>query len=35
MKFFGKWPGNKNDLDRIKERIDNDRKKFKTRAVKF
>lgn len=35
MKFFGKWPGDKNDLDKIKERINSDRKKFKLREVKF
>ena len=35
MKFFGKWPGDKNDLDRIKRMIENDRKKLKLREVNF
>ena len=35
MKFFGKWPGDKNDLDKIKKIIDTDRKKFKLREVNF
>ena len=35
MKFFGKWPGDKNDLDKIKKRINEDRKNFKLKEAKF
>ena len=35
MKFFGKWPGDKKDLDKIEEVINKDRKKFKLREVRF
>jgi len=35
MKFFGKWPGDRNDLDRIKKMINDDRKKLKLKEVSF
>ena len=35
LDFFGKWPGDKKELDKIEKMIYNDRKKFKTREVKF
>ena len=35
MKFFGKWPGDKNELDGIKKMISEDRKKLKLREVSF
>lgn len=31
--FFGCWPNDKNELDRISKIIKNDRKKFKTRKL--
>ena len=33
MDFFGKWPGNKEELDKIKNTLERDRKKFKLRDV--
>ena len=35
LDFFGKWPGNKGELDVIKKTLARDRKNFKTREVKF
>jgi len=35
MKFFGKWPSDKKELSKIKEKIYEDRKKFKLREVSF
>ncbi len=35
MDFFGKWPGDKKELDKIQKMISEDRKKAKTREVKF
>ncbi len=35
MDLWGKWPGGKEELDRIEKMIYEDRKKFKLRAVKF
>ena len=35
MKFFGKWPGDKKELDKIKAEINEDRKKFKLSKVRF
>jgi len=35
MKFFGAWPGPKKELDKIEKIIYEDRKKAKTRDVKF
>ncbi|MBI3033362.1 antitoxin VapB family protein [Candidatus Woesearchaeota archaeon] len=31
MDFFGKWPGGKEELDKIAKILEEDRKKFKTR----
>ena len=35
LDFFGKWPGDKKELDKIGKRIYEDRKKAKGREVKF
>ena len=35
MDFAGKWPGGKEELDKIKKIIYEDRKKFKLRKVEF
>ena len=35
MDFFGKWPGDKKELDKITKIIYEDRKKAKMREVKF
>ncbi len=35
MDFAGKWPGGKEELDRIEKIIYEDRKKFKLRKVEF
>ena len=33
--FLGKWPGTHEEAERMKQMIYEDRKKFKTREVKF
>ncbi len=35
LDFFGKWPGDKKELDKIEKRIYEDRKKAKLRELKF
>jgi predicted CopG family antitoxin len=35
LDFFGKWPGPKNELDKIKKSLSKERESFKTREVKF
>ena len=34
-RFFGKWPGDKTELNKIENVINKDRKKFKLREVKL
>lgn len=33
--FFGKWPGTKEELNKISKEITRERKKFKTKEVRF
>lgn len=33
--FWGKWPGNKEELKRISKHLYRERKAFKTREIKF
>lgn len=35
LDFFGKWPGPKSELDRMKADVKRDRAAFKTREVMF
>ena len=35
LDFWGKWPGGKEELDRIEKIIYEDRKRFKLRKVEF
>ncbi len=35
LDFFGKWPGDKKELDKIEKELYRERKKFKLREVKL
>ena len=35
LELSGKWPGSKNELDKLKEDIKKDRKEFKLKDVNF
>ncbi len=35
LSFFGKWPGSKEELDKIEETLRIDRKKIKLREAEF
>ena len=35
LDFFGKWPGDKKELDAIKKTLARDRKSFNTKEVSF
>ncbi len=35
LDFFGKWPGPKEELDKISKELERERRSFSTREVKF